>query len=71
MNKYKDMSFLDHLEELRWHIIRSTFAVLIVAAALFDDPPSDDGSPAVAVAVAVSDNLRFLALSVSILCSCW
>jgi sec-independent protein translocase protein TatC len=35
MNKYKDMSFLDHLEELRWHIIRSTFAVLIVAVIAF------------------------------------
>ncbi|WP_048331200.1 twin-arginine translocase subunit TatC [Bizionia psychrotolerans] len=24
-----DMSFLDHLEDLRWHLIRSTFAILI------------------------------------------
>jgi len=25
----KEMSFLDHLEELRWHVIRSLFAILI------------------------------------------
>lgn len=31
----KEMSFLDHLEELRWHLIRSTLAVLIVAVAAF------------------------------------
>ncbi|QXP52114.1 twin-arginine translocase subunit TatC [Cellulophaga sp. HaHa_2_95] len=30
-----DMSFLDHLEELRWHLIRSTLAVLIVASVAF------------------------------------
>jgi len=26
-----EMSFLDHLEELRWHLIRSTLAVVIIA----------------------------------------
>lgn len=31
----KEMSFLDHLEELRWHLIRSTFAVLIVGVVAF------------------------------------
>ncbi|WP_347372852.1 twin-arginine translocase subunit TatC [Aequorivita sp. Q41] len=31
----KEMSFLDHLEELRWHLVRSTFAVLIVAVLAF------------------------------------
>ncbi len=31
----KEMSFLDHLEELRWHLVRSTFAVLIVAILAF------------------------------------
>jgi sec-independent protein translocase protein TatC len=30
-----DMSFLDHLEELRWHLIRSTLAVLIVGSVAF------------------------------------
>jgi len=30
-----EMSFLDHLEELRWHLIRSTLAVLIIAIAAF------------------------------------
>lgn len=31
----KEMSFLDHLEELRWHLVRSTMAVLIVAVLAF------------------------------------
>ncbi|WP_026451637.1 twin-arginine translocase subunit TatC [Aequorivita capsosiphonis] len=31
----KEMSFLDHLEELRWHLVRSTLAVLIVAILAF------------------------------------
>ena len=31
----KEMSFLDHLEELRWHLIRSTLAIVIVATAAF------------------------------------
>lgn len=30
-----EMSFLDHLEELRWHLIRSFFAVLIIAIVAF------------------------------------
>ncbi|MEC7264315.1 MAG: twin-arginine translocase subunit TatC [Bacteroidota bacterium] len=30
-----EMSFLDHLEELRWHLIRSTFAVVIIACLAF------------------------------------
>ena len=30
-----DMTFLDHLEELRWHIIRSAVAVLVVAVIAF------------------------------------
>ena len=31
----KEMSFLDHIEELRWHLVRSTAAVFIVAIAAF------------------------------------
>ncbi len=31
----KEMSFLDHLEELRWHIIRSILAVVAVAIVVF------------------------------------
>ena len=30
-----DMSFLDHLEDLRWHLIRATIGVLIAATAAF------------------------------------
>ncbi|MEK9851608.1 MAG: twin-arginine translocase subunit TatC [Flavobacteriaceae bacterium] len=30
-----EMSFLDHLEELRWHLIRSVLAILIVATVDF------------------------------------
>lgn len=31
----KEMSFLDHLEELRWHIIRSLSAVIVFAIGIF------------------------------------
>ncbi len=31
----KEMSFLEHLEELRWHIIRSLLAVVLVGIVLF------------------------------------
>ncbi len=34
-NNPNEMSFLDHLEELRWHLIRSTLAIVIVACAAF------------------------------------
>ncbi|HRO45319.1 twin-arginine translocase subunit TatC [Agriterribacter sp.] len=30
-----EMSFIDHLEALRWHIVRSVFAVLVFAIAIF------------------------------------
>ncbi len=30
-----EMSFLDHLEELRWHLIRSTFAVVLIGVVAF------------------------------------
>lgn len=29
------MSFLDHIEELRWHLVRATVAIFIVAIAIF------------------------------------
>ncbi|MFT4848505.1 MAG: sec-independent protein translocase protein TatC [Sediminicola sp.] len=31
----KEMSFLDHLEDLRWHLIRATLAIVIVATVAF------------------------------------
>jgi sec-independent protein translocase protein TatC len=31
----KEMSFLDHLEELRWHIIRSIAAIFIIGIGIF------------------------------------
>lgn len=31
----KEMSFLDHLEELRWHLVRSSFAIAIFATIAF------------------------------------
>ncbi|GEQ86784.1 Sec-independent protein translocase protein TatC [Patiriisocius marinistellae] len=34
-NTEKEMSFLDHLEELRWHLIRATIAVVLVACVAF------------------------------------
>ena len=30
-----EMSFLDHLEELRWHLIRSTMAIVIIGVVAF------------------------------------
>ena len=30
-----EMSFLDHLEDLRWHLIRATLSVLICATVAF------------------------------------
>jgi sec-independent protein translocase protein TatC len=34
-NQYAEMSFLEHLEELRWHIIRSVLAIVIFAVVAF------------------------------------
>ncbi len=31
----KEMAFVDHLEELRWHIIRSLLAILLIAIVVF------------------------------------
>ncbi len=31
----KEMSFLDHLEELRWVLVRSTIAILVLAVFTF------------------------------------
>lgn len=31
----KEMSFLDHLEELRWHLVRATLSVMILAVVAF------------------------------------
>ena len=31
----KEMSFLGHLEELRWHLVRSASAIFIIAIVLF------------------------------------
>ena len=35
LNHEKEMSFLDHLEELRWHLIRATVAIVILATIAF------------------------------------
>ena len=32
---HNEMSFLDHLEELRWHLIRSTIAVVLIGLVAF------------------------------------
>lgn len=31
----QEMSFIDHLEELRWHIVRSLIAIIVIAILLF------------------------------------
>jgi len=33
--KEKEMSFLGHLEELRWHLVRSASAIIILAVVFF------------------------------------
>ena len=33
--KYGEMSFLEHLEELRWHLIRSVMAIMAMAVVAF------------------------------------
>ena len=35
IEREKEMSFLDHLEELRWHLIRSAIAIILFAAIAF------------------------------------
>jgi sec-independent protein translocase protein TatC len=35
MSEEKEMSFLDHLEELRWHIMRSLVVIIVVMIAAF------------------------------------
>lgn len=35
MKEEKEMSFLEHLEELRWHVIRSLFAIIIITIVVF------------------------------------
>lgn len=39
MAEEKEMTFLDHLEELRWHIIRALFAVVILTIVAFINAP--------------------------------
>ena len=31
----KEMTFLDHLEALRWHLVRSIFAIVVISIAAF------------------------------------
>ena len=35
MDKEKNMSFLDHLEELRWRLVKISIAILVVSSVLF------------------------------------
>ena len=35
MKNPNEMSFLDHLEDLRWHLIRSCLSILILASIAF------------------------------------
>ena len=34
-NPTDEMSFIDHLEELRWHLVRSVVAILVCAIVVF------------------------------------
>src|SRR3954469_8389004 len=33
--KHKEMSFLQHLEELRWHLVRSAAVIVVLAIVIF------------------------------------
>lgn len=35
MSSGKEMGFLDHLEELRWHLVRALLAIVVIAIAAF------------------------------------
>src|SRR5689334_16822425 len=35
MSEEKEMTFLDHLEELRWHVIRALLAVIFLTCVAF------------------------------------
>ena len=35
MSSEKEMTFLDHLEELRWHLIRASLSIVVVASVAF------------------------------------
>ena len=35
MSEDKNMSFLDHLEELRWRLVRIAIAIVIIGAVIF------------------------------------
>lgn len=39
MSEEKEMSFLDHLEELRWHIVRSVVAIMVLTVVAFAFTP--------------------------------
>jgi len=39
MSEEKEMSFLDHLEELRWHVVRSVMAIMVFMIAAFVATP--------------------------------
>jgi len=38
MGEEKEMTFLSHLEELRWHLVRSVLAIVILAGVAFSFP---------------------------------
>jgi sec-independent protein translocase protein TatC len=35
MSSEKEMTFLDHLEELRWHVIRAALAIVVLMITAF------------------------------------
>ncbi len=37
MSKEQEMSFLEHLEELRWHLVRSVIAIVVVTIVVFSN----------------------------------
>lgn len=39
MTEEKEMSFLEHIEELRWHIVRSLISIVVVGIVVFINKP--------------------------------
>jgi sec-independent protein translocase protein TatC len=71
----KEMTFLDHLEELRWHIIRSLIAIVVVGVVffifhnwLFENiifAPTKDSFPTYKLICSISETLCMDTLSFS------
>ena len=49
-----EMSFVDHLEALRWHLVRAVLAIMIVAVVVFINM-NDVGNRQLTIGVAIPE----------------